>query len=271
MPLTNKYTRQALKNSHRCVVKIGSALLTNDGNGLDTQAMMTWVVQLNQLSQQGIEIVLVSSGAIAEGFKRLQWSKRPKELCDLQAAAAVGQMGLVQSWESAFQKYQKHTAQVLLTHDDLSNRTRYLNARSTICRLLNLGIIPIVNENDTVVTDEIRFGDNDTLAALVANLIEADVLIILTDQQGMYDRDPRQDNKAKLLDEVDVEEEEEETEENESEDESEDETDDDDEDEVEAEEETDDNSDDVCETSEDCDEDEECIDGECEDSEEETS
>jgi len=196
------YTRDSLQSTKRLVVKIGSALVTNDGSGLDQTAILAWVKQMAELSHAGIEIILVSSGAVAEGLKRLHWKTRPTQLFDLQAAAAVGQMGLVQAYESGFRQYDRHTAQVLLTHEDLSDRTRYLNARSTILRLLQLGTIPVVNENDTVVTEEIQFGDNDTLAALVANLIEADLLVILTDQQGMFDSDPRQNAQAQLLNQV---------------------------------------------------------------------
>lgn len=195
-------TRNNLTNTRRWVIKIGSALLTNEGNGLDYQAIALWVKQMAEMRQHGIEIVLVSSGAVAEGMKRMGWSQRPCAVHQLQAAAAVGQMGLVQAYESQFMQHSLHTAQILLTHDDLSNRTRYLNARSVLLELIALGIIAIVNENDTVVTDEIRFGDNDTLAALVANLIEADVLVILTDQQGMFEQDPRINPAARLLDDV---------------------------------------------------------------------
>lgn len=186
------------------MIKIGSALLTNDGEGLATEAITTWVEQMAGLREQGIEIVLVSSGAVAEGMTRLGWAERPKAVHELQAAAAVGQMGLVQAYESRFQKFALHTAQILLTHDDLSNRKRYLNARSTLRTLLDVGVIPVVNENDTVVTDEIRFGDNDTLAALVANLVEAELLVLLTDQQGMFDKNPREHDDAILLDVVDA-------------------------------------------------------------------
>jgi len=199
--------RNHLRKTRRWVVKIGSALLTNDGSGLDYDAISLWVKQMAGLisaSKDPIEIVLVSSGAVAEGMKRLEWTIRPDSVYKLQAAAAVGQMGLIQAYESQFQKHQLHTAQILLTHDDLSNRTRYLNARSVLLKLITLGIVPVVNENDTVVTDEIRFGDNDTLAALVANLIDADLLVILTDQQGMFDSDPRHNPRAKLLTEVDA-------------------------------------------------------------------
>lgn len=173
------------------VVKVGSSLVTNNGNGLDQAAIAQWAAQIAALATQGKRIVLVSSGAVAEGMQRLGWKKRPTAVNELQAAAAVGQMGLVQMYESCFAKHKLHTAQVLLTHDDLADRKRYLNARSTLRTLLDMKAIPIINENDTVVTDEIRFGDNDTLGSLVANLIEADTLIILTDQQGLYSADPR--------------------------------------------------------------------------------
>jgi glutamate 5-kinase len=196
--------RQKLTAARRWVVKIGSALLTNNGVGLNVNAINQWVQQIAHLREQGMEILLVSSGSVAEGMSRLGWRQRPKELYALQAAAAVGQMGLVQTYESAFSQYGLHTAQILLTHDDLSNRQRYLNARSTLRNLLSLGVIPVINENDTVVTDEIRFGDNDTLAALVANLIEADHLVILTDQDGLYESDPRENTDAKLIHEAEV-------------------------------------------------------------------
>ena len=191
--------RDKLGHSKRWVIKIGSSLVTDEGRGLDKDAINNWAEQIAQLREQGKEIILVSSGAVAEGMARLGWNCRPNALHELQAAAAVGQMGLVQSYESRFQKHGIHTAQVLLTHDDLSNRKRYLNARSTLRTLLDLGTIPIINENDTVATDEIRFGDNDTLAALVANLVEADLLIILTDQQGLFTEDPRKNSDAKLV------------------------------------------------------------------------
>ncbi|MDM8567440.1 glutamate 5-kinase [Candidatus Halobeggiatoa sp. HSG11] len=183
----------------RWVIKIGSALLTNEGRGLDKQAIKGWVEQMATLQQRNIELVLVSSGAVAEGMTRLKWTQRPSELYKLQAAAAVGQMGMIQTYESFFQQHSLHTAQILLTHDDLVNRQRYLNARSTLQSLINLKVIPVVNENDTVTTEEIRFGDNDTLASLVANLIEADTLVILTDQQGLYEQDPRLNPTAKLI------------------------------------------------------------------------
>lgn len=194
--------REQIKQSKRCVIKIGSALLTNDGAGLNIAGIATWVKQIAELKNNNIEVVLVSSGAVAEGMSRLGLKKRPETLHDLQAAAAVGQMGLIQSYESEFSEYDLHAAQVLLTHDDLSNRQRYLNARNTVRSLLNLNVIPVINENDTVVTDEIRFGDNDTLAALVANLIEADTLLILTDQNGLFDRNPREHRDAKLITEA---------------------------------------------------------------------
>ncbi len=196
--IQSKY-REQLKLSRRWVIKIGSALLTNDGAGLNTNNIKAWVEQIVQLKKHGVEVVLVSSGAVAEGMSRLGLTERPQAIHDLQAAAAVGQMGLVQAYESEFSAYKMHTAQVLLTHDDLSNRQRYLNARSTIRSLLKLNAIPIINENDTVVTDEIRFGDNDTLAALVANLVEADHMIILTDQDGLFDKNPRNCSDAKII------------------------------------------------------------------------
>jgi glutamate 5-kinase len=191
--------RDPLKGKRRIVVKIGSALLTRDGQGLNSDGIHDWAAQIAQLRGRGLELVLVSSGAVAAGMQRLGRSTRPHALHELQAMAAVGQMNLVQVYESAFQRHGLHTAQVLLTHDDLTDRRRYLNSRTTLRTLLGFGVIPVINENDTVATEEIRFGDNDTLAALVANLIEADLLLILTDQRGLYDRDPRQDPDAKLL------------------------------------------------------------------------
>ena len=191
--------RSQLLNAKCWVIKIGSSLLTAHGRGLDKHAIAEWVVQIARLRQRGLRIILVSSGAVAEGMMRLGWNKRPHALYELQAAAAVGQMGLIQAYESEFQKHAIHTAQILLTHDDLSHRKRYLNARSTLRTLLNLGVIPVVNENDTVTTDEIRFGDNDSLAALVTNLVEADALILLTDQAGVYEGDPRNDPEVKLI------------------------------------------------------------------------
>jgi glutamate 5-kinase len=188
----------------RWVIKIGSALLTNDGKGLDTTSIASWVEQIVTLTKQDIEVILVSSGAIAEGIKRLGWNERPDDIHKLQAAAAVGQMGLIQTYESLFAKHDIHTAQILLTHDNLTNADRYENISSTLNNLLDFGTVPIVNENDTVATDEIKFGDNDTLAALVANLVGASKLIILTDQGGVYDADPRQDSDAKLIGTINV-------------------------------------------------------------------
>jgi glutamate 5-kinase len=194
-------TRAALARTHRCVVKIGSALLTNAGQGLDVPAIENWVGQVAELRRQNIEVLLVTSGAVAAGMQRLGRKSRPHALHELQAMAAVGQMGLVQVYETAFQRHGLHTAQVLLTHDDLADRPRYLNARSTLRTLLEFGVVPVINENDTVATEEIRFSDNDTLAALVANLVEADLLLILTDQQGLYDSDPRENPNARLVNE----------------------------------------------------------------------
>ncbi|MFT6914141.1 MAG: glutamate 5-kinase [Motiliproteus sp.] len=191
--------RQAVTGGKRWVVKIGSALLTNDGQGLDETAIAGWVDQMAALRKQGVELVLVSSGSVAAGMQRLGMSERPHQLHQLQAAAAVGQMGLVQTYETGFKRHGLHTAQILLTHDDLSNRKRYLNARGTLGALVEWGVVPVVNENDTVATDEIRFGDNDTLGALVANLMVADALILLTDQQGLFDADPRKDPQAALI------------------------------------------------------------------------
>ena len=191
---------EAKGNGKQCwVVKVGSALLTNDGCGLRMQAIAGWVGQMAQLRRRGFRFIIVSSGAIAEGRARLGWDMRPVSLHEQQAAAAVGQMGLIQAYESAFQEYGIHTAQILLTHDDIADRGRYLNARSALRTLLDLDVVPIINENDSVATDEIRFGDNDSLAGLVANLAEADRLIILTDQPGLYDRDPRQYPDARLI------------------------------------------------------------------------
>ena len=201
---SKELNRSELKNTKRWVVKIGSALLTNDGQGLNGEAMSQWVAQVVDLKKRGIEVVIVSSGSVAEGMKRLGWSARPKALHELQAAASVGQMGLVQAYESKFSQYDIHTSQILMTHDDLSNRKRYLNVKSTIETLLEYNVVPIINENDTVVTDEIRFGDNDTLAALTANLIGADVLVIMTDQQGLYNDNPRTNPDAQLIQEAQV-------------------------------------------------------------------
>lgn len=195
-------TRDRLACAKRLVVKVGSALVTNGGNGLDLNAIDGWARQIAQLREQGREIILVSSGAVACGVQRLGWGRRPKTVHEKQAAAAVGQAGLVEVYEAAFNKYGLHTAQILLTHDDLADRKRYLNARATLATLLELGVVPIINENDTVITDEIKFGDNDTLGALVANLMEADALIILTDQKGLYTADPRKDPNATLITEA---------------------------------------------------------------------
>jgi glutamate 5-kinase len=183
----------------RVVVKIGSSLLTNDGRGLDVAAITGWAEQIARLTLAKREVVLVSSGAIAEGMSRLGWQRRPKSIHELQAAAAVGQMGLVQVYESCFRRHDLRAAQILLTHEDLADRKRYLNARSTLSTLLRLRVIPVINENDTVATDEIRFGDNDTLAALVTNLVEADMLVILTDQAGLFSADPRKYPDATLV------------------------------------------------------------------------
>lgn len=192
-------TREKLKTVTRCVVKIGSALLTNDGRGLDRDMIASLARQIAAARVRGVAMVLVSSGAVAEGLSRMGAKSRPRALHELQAMAAIGQMGLVQAYESAFQAHALHTAQVLLTHDDLASRDRYLNARSTLRTLLDLGVVPVINENDTVATDEIRFGDNDTLGALVANLIEAELLVILTDQAGLHDKDPRAHADAVLI------------------------------------------------------------------------
>ena len=194
--------RHELGQASRIVVKIGSALLTGGGRGLDQTAIAGWVAQIAETARSGREVLLVSSGSVAEGMCRLGWKSRPGSLHELQAAASVGQMGLVQTWESLFQRHGLHTAQILLTHDDLSNRTRYLNARGTLLTLLGLGVIPVINENDTVATEEIRFGDNDTLAALVANLLEAELLVILTDQPGLFEHDPSLDPTARLIHEA---------------------------------------------------------------------
>ncbi len=194
--------RQQIAASQRWVVKIGSALLTRGGKGIEHAVLADWVQQVAVLMRAGKQVVLVSSGAVAEGRVRLGLTERPKALEELQACAAVGQMGLVQAYESAFKSYGLHTAQILLTHEDLADRKRYLNARNTLLTLLRMGVVPVINENDTVATDEIRFGDNDTLAALVANLVEANLLVILTDQQGLYSANPSQDPQAHLIAEV---------------------------------------------------------------------
>ena len=192
--------RDRLTRGKRWVIKVGSSLLTADGAGLDHKIIETWVAQMAAMAADGHEIVLVSSGSIAEGMARLGWQQKPRVVHELQAAAAVGQMGLIQAYESVFKQFDRKTAQVLLTHEDMANRRRYLNARSTLNTLLSFGVLPIVNENDTVTTDEIKLGDNDTLAAMVVSLIEADVLVLLTDQDGLYDKDPRSNSDAKLLD-----------------------------------------------------------------------
>ena len=188
-----------IAEAKRLVVKVGSSLVTDEGRGLDRQALARWAAQIAQLRAMGKDVVLVSSGAIAEGMLRLGWDKRPTHIPELQAAAAVGQMGLAQAYETSFAQHGIHTAQILLTHDDLSDRRRYLNARSTLFTLLRLGVVPIINENDTVVTDEIKFGDNDTLGSLVTNLIEANALVILTDQAGLYSADPRKQPDARFI------------------------------------------------------------------------
>ena len=193
--------RGRLSSGKRWVVKIGSALLTNNGKGLNEAGIRSWVAQLAALRSAGVELVLVSSGAVAAGMSRLGWSERPSTMDRLQVAAAVGQMDLAQTWQSAFAEHGIETAQVLVTHADLSNRQRYLNARSALSTMLELGVVPVINENDTVVTDEIRFGDNDTLGALAANLLEADVLVLMTDQDGLFTDDPRTHADATLIDE----------------------------------------------------------------------
>ncbi|QHS08762.1 glutamate 5-kinase [Sinimarinibacterium sp. NLF-5-8] len=192
-------TRQSLAASQRWIIKVGSSLVTAKGAGLDAQAIADWCAQIAQLQRSGVEVVLVSSGAVAEGMARLGLKKRPSVLYDLQAAAAVGQMGLVRAYEVEFEKHGIHAAQILLTHDDVADRQRYLNARGTLNSLLASGVVPVVNENDTVSTDEIRLGDNDTLGALTANLTHADLLVILTDQEGLFDADPREVPQAKLV------------------------------------------------------------------------
>ena len=193
---------QLLRGARRIVVKVGSSLVTNEGRGLDEAAIGQWCRQLAVLAREGREVIMVSSGAIAEGMKRLGWATRPSELHELQAAAAVGQMGLAQIYESKLRENGLGSAQVLLTHADLADRERYLNARSTLITLLAHQVLPVINENDTVVNDEIKFGDNDTLGALVANLVEADVLVILTDQKGLYTADPRKDPSATFVHEA---------------------------------------------------------------------
>jgi glutamate 5-kinase len=188
-----------LRGARRIVVKVGSSLVTNDGRGVDPAAVGDWCRQMAELVREGRELVMVSSGAIAEGMKRLGWPARPRGVHELQAAAAVGQMGLAQIYESALRRHGIGSAQVLLTHADLADRERYLNARSTLVTLLGLGVVPVINENDTVVNDEIKVGDNDTLGALVTNLLDADALVILTDQSGLFSADPRRDPAARLV------------------------------------------------------------------------
>ncbi len=200
--MNNPSAFEILRQARRIVVKVGSTLVTNEGRGLDELAIGTWCDQLAALVKDGREVIMVSSGAIAEGMKRLGWVTRPKSVHALQAAAAVGQMGLVQAYETQLRRNKIGSAQVLLTHGDLADRERYLNARSTLLALLQLGVVPVINENDTVVNDEIKFGDNDTLGALVANLVEADALVILTDQKGLYSADPRKDPRATFIHEA---------------------------------------------------------------------
>ena len=204
--MTQKNSSNVLRDARRIVVKVGSSLVTNEGRGLDETAIGEWSRQLAALVRaegaQHREVIMVSSGAVAEGMKRLGWTTRPRQIHELQAAAAVGQMGLAQMYETKLREQGMGSAQVLLTHADLADRERYLNARSTLLTLLELGVVPVINENDTVVNDEIKFGDNDTLAALVANLVEADALIILTDQKGLYTADPRRDPAAEFVHEA---------------------------------------------------------------------
>src|SRR3954454_22110145 len=200
--MTDKNGQAALRDARRIVVKVGSSLVTNEGRGLDERAIGEWCRQLASLAREGREVIMVSSGAIAEGMKRLGWTTRPHQINELQAAAAVGQMGLAQMYETKLRENGLGSAQVLLTHADLADRERYLNARSTLLTLLQLHVVPVINENDTVVNDEIKFGDNDTLGALVANLVEADALVILTDQKGLYTADPRKDPDASFVHEA---------------------------------------------------------------------
>src|SRR6266513_1659780 len=200
--MTANNSSSLLRDARRIVVKVGSSLVTNEGRGLDEAAIGEWCRQLAALANDGREVIMVSSGAIAEGMKRLGWSARPHQIHELQAAAAVGQMGLAQVYESKLRENGMASAQVLLTHADLVDRERYLNARSTLLTLLQLHVVPVINENDTVVNDEIKFGDNDTLGALVANLVEADALVILTDQKGLYSADPRRVGDARFIDEA---------------------------------------------------------------------
>ncbi len=193
------FSAKDLTETKRWVIKVGSSLVTDNGKSLNLTAIKQWADQLSELKALGKELVLVSSGSVAEGMRRLEWKQRPNALHELQAAAAVGQMGLIQAYESSFQKHDIKTAQILLTHDNVKNRQQYLNAKSTLRTLLRYGVLPVINENDTIATDEIRFGDNDNLAAMVANIIEADLLIILTDQSGLFDKDPRVNKDAQLI------------------------------------------------------------------------
>ena len=200
--MQKKFSSTVLRDARRVVIKVGSSLVTNEGRGLDEQAIGEWCRQMAHLIRDGREVIMVSSGAVAEGMKRLGWATRPTEIQELQAAAAVGQMGLAQMYETKLRANNLGSAQVLLTHADLADRERYLNARSTLLTLLQLGVVPVINENDTVVNDEIKFGDNDTLGALVANLVEADALVILTDQKGLYTADPRKNPQAEFVHEA---------------------------------------------------------------------
>ncbi|NDG51323.1 MAG: glutamate 5-kinase, partial [Rhodospirillales bacterium] len=200
--MTHNPPSTVLRDAKRVVVKVGSSLVTNEGRGLDEAAIGEWCRQMALLVRGGVEIIMVSSGAIAEGMKRLGWATRPHAIHELQAAAAVGQMGLAQMYETKLRESGLGSAQVLLTHADLADRERYLNARTTLLTLLKLGVVPVINENDTVVNDEIKFGDNDTLGALVANLVEADALVILTDQQGLFTGDPRKDTNARFVEQA---------------------------------------------------------------------
>ena len=195
-------THPTLSQAKLIVVKVGSSLVTAEGRGIDQTALDNWATQIAAIKRSGTNVILVSSGAIAEGVKRLGWAKRPTALNELQAAAAVGQMGIAQAYEHAFSAHQLNTAQILLTHEDLSDRTRYLNARSTLHTLLAQNIVPVINENDTVTTAEIKLGDNDTLGALVTNLVDADALVILTDQRGLYDSDPRKNPQAQFISQI---------------------------------------------------------------------
>jgi glutamate 5-kinase len=200
--MSQPFKSTVLRDARRIVVKVGSSLVTNEGRGLDEAAIGEWCRQMASLAQEGREVIMVSSGAIAEGMKRLGWATRPQEIHALQAAAAVGQMGLAQMYETKLRQNGLGSAQVLLTHADLADRERYLNARSTLLTLLHHKVLPVINENDTVVNDEIKFGDNDTLGALVANLVEADALVILTDQKGLYTADPRKNTAAEFVHEA---------------------------------------------------------------------